>query len=92
MPAKQAYDRDPDWRKVDQIVQRASAEISNAFDKMIADLPPYAAPQMAIERLVRELTHLQSASMQQIMDDQYTREAYEASIAETPATPRRTDF
>ena len=92
MPAKQAYDRDPDWRKVDQIVQRASAEISNAFDKMIADLPPYAAPQMAIERLVRELTHLQSASMQQIMDDHYTREAYEASIAETPATPRRTDF
>ena len=92
MPAKQAYDRDPDWRKVDEIVQRASAEISNAFDKMIADLPPYAAPQMAIERLVRELTHLQSASMQQIMDDHYTREAYEASIAETPAKPRRTDF
>ena len=91
MPAKQAYDRDPDWRKVDEIVQRASAEISNAFDKMIADLPPYAAPQMAIERLVRELTHLQSASMQQIMDDHYTREAYEASIAEIPATPGRTD-
>ncbi len=92
MPAKQAYDRDPDWRKVDEIVQRASAEISNAFDKMIADLPPYAAPQMAIERLVRELTHLQSASMQQIMDDHYTREAYEASIAEIPATPGRTDL
>jgi uncharacterized membrane protein YccC len=92
MPAKQAYDRDPDWRKVDQIVQRAAAEISNAVDKMIADLPPYAAPQMAIERLVRELTHLQSATMQQIMDDHYTREAYEAAIAETPATPRRTDF
>ena len=92
MPAKQAYDRDPDWRKVDEIVQRASAEISNAFDKMIADLPPYAAPQMAIKRLVRELTHLQSATMQQIMDDHYARDAYEASIAETPATPHRTDF
>jgi hypothetical protein len=29
--------------------------------------------------------------MQQIMDDHEAREAYEASIAEIPATPGRTD-
>jgi hypothetical protein len=83
MPAKQAYDRDPDWRKVDQIVQRAAAEISMAVDKMIADLPPYAAPQMAIERLVRELVS---------MEDPYVRETYEEAVASIPATPGRTDF
>jgi hypothetical protein len=59
---------------------------------MIADLPEYAAPHMARVRLVRELTRLQPATMQQIMDDHYAREAYEASIAEIPATPGRTTF
>ena len=92
MPAKQAYDRDPDWRKVDQIVQRAAAEISNAVDKMIADLPPYAAPQMAIERLVRELVSLQVRTMQLIMEDPYVRETYEEAVASIPATPGRADF
>jgi hypothetical protein len=47
---------------------------------------------MAIERLVRELTRLRPATMQQIMDDRYAREAYEASLAEIPATSGRTDF
>jgi hypothetical protein len=42
---------------------------------------------MARVRLVRELTRLQPATMQQIIDDHYTREAYDASIAEVPATP-----
>ncbi len=56
------------------------------------DLPEYAAPHMARVRLVRELTRLQPATMQQIMDDHYTREAYEASIAEIPATPGGTDL
>ena len=71
-----------DWRKVDRTVLRTAAMISNAIDRMIADLPEYAAPHMARVRLVRELTRLQPATMQQIMDDHYTREAYEASIAE----------
>jgi hypothetical protein len=81
-----------DWRKVDRTVLRTAATISKAIDRMIADLPEYAAPDMARVRLVRELTRLQPATMQQIMDDHYSREAYEASIAEIPATPGRTDL
>ena len=81
-----------DWRKVDRTVLRTAATISNAIDRMIADLPEYAAPRMARVRLVRELTRLQPATMQQIMDDHYTREAYEASIAEIPATPGGMDL
>jgi hypothetical protein len=67
-----------DWRKVDRTVLRTVATISKAIDRMIADLPEYAAPHMARVRLVRELTRLQPTTMQQIMDDHYTREAYEA--------------
>ena len=54
-----------DWRKVDRTVLRTAATISNAIDRMIADLPEYAAPRMARVRLVRELTRLQPATMQQ---------------------------
>jgi hypothetical protein len=80
-------------RKVDRTVLRTAATtISKAIDRMIADLPEYAAPHMARVRLVRELTGLQPATMRQIMDDHYTREAYEASIAEIPAMPGSTDL
>jgi hypothetical protein len=67
-----------DWRKVERTVLRTAATISEAIDRMIADLPEYAAPHMARVRLVRELTRLQPTTMQQIMDHHYTREAYEA--------------
>jgi len=43
-------------RKVDRAVARACAAISNAIDKMVADLPDGAEPQMAIANLVGELT------------------------------------
>ena len=59
---------------------------------MVSDLPEYAAPDMATVRLVRELTGLRPTWMQQIVHDRWTRDAYEASIAEIPATPGRTDF
>jgi hypothetical protein len=91
MPAKQGDLPDLDWRKVDRAVQRAAATISKAIDRMVSDLPEYAAPDMATVRLVRELTGLRPTWMQQIMDDRWTREAYEASIAEIPARPGRTD-
>jgi hypothetical protein len=93
MPAKRtdAFP-EPDWRKVDRAVQRAAARISKAIDRMIADLPEYAAPNMARLRLVRELIRLQPGTMQQIMEDPWAREAVEACVAEIPATPGRTDF
>jgi hypothetical protein len=90
MPAKPMDE--PDWRKVDRAVQRAAAAISRAIDKMVVELPEGAAPQMAMAYLVRMLVPLQTQHMQWMMDDPYVREAYEASIAEIPATPGRTDF
>ena len=78
--------------KGSRVAVRTAATISKAFDKMVADLPMYAARDMAAVCLVRELSRLQPTWMRQIMDDHYTREAYEASIAEIPATPGRTDF
>jgi hypothetical protein len=75
-----------------RVAARTAATISKALDQMIAELPEFAAPKMATFRLVRELTRLQPTQMQQIMDDPFAREAYEASLAEVPATPGRTDF
>jgi hypothetical protein len=81
-----------DGRKVDRAVVRAGAAISKAIDKMVADLPDGAAPQMAVLRLVGELTRLRPVLMQQVMSDHQAREAYEAAVAEMPATPGRTDY
>ncbi len=53
-------------------VQRAAATISKAIDRMVSDLPEYAAPDMATVRLVRELTGLRPTWMQQIMDGRWT--------------------
>jgi hypothetical protein len=78
--------------KGSRVAARTAVTISRALDKMIADLPELAASQMATLRLVRELTRLQPTQMQRIMDDHLAREAYEASIAELPATPGRIDF
>jgi hypothetical protein len=80
-----------DGRKVDRAVQRAAGAISRAIDKMIVDLPEGAAPQMALERLVGELVLLQQWPMDLIMEDPDFREAYNAAVAELPATakPRR---
>jgi hypothetical protein len=80
-----------DGRKVDRAVARAGAAISKAIDKMVVELPEEAAPQMAILRLVGELTRRRPLFMQQVMSDHEAREAYEAAIAEMPATPGRTD-
>lgn len=81
-----------DGRKVDRAVARAGGAISKAIDNMIAELPAGAAPQMAVLRLVGELTRLRPVLMQQVIGDHEAREAYEAAIAEIPATPGRTDF
>ena len=80
-----------DGRKVDRAVARAGAAISKAIDKMVVELPEEAAPQMAILRLVGELTR-RLLFMQQVMSDHEAREAYEAAIAEMPATPGRTEI
>ena len=43
------------WGKTTTVVERTAASISKSLDKMVADLPENAAPQAAIESVVRGL-------------------------------------
>ena len=72
--------------KIDRVVKQTSDRISGAMDEMVVDLPEGAAPQMAIELVVRELAQQQTWLMGLIMEDPDIREAYAAAVAELPAT------
>jgi hypothetical protein len=77
------------WHKeIDRVVRRTASSLSRALDKMSADLPEGAAPQMAIEFLVRELVPLQPWFMHLIIEDADVREAYAETVALLPATAR----
>ena len=67
-----------------KVVEYAAATISLALDKMIADLPDTAAPQAAVELVVRELAIRRPWFMRLIMEDAEIREAYDAAVASTP--------
>jgi hypothetical protein len=56
---------------------------------MRTSLPEGAAPQMAIELVIARLANRQPWFMRLIMEDEFRREAYEASVARRPATPGR---
>jgi predicted NBD/HSP70 family sugar kinase len=73
--------------KYDGAVDRAAKEIAAAVDKMVATLPEEVAPHMAIARLVGKLAKAQTQRMQWVMEDPLVRDAYEASLAQIPATP-----
>jgi hypothetical protein len=61
-------------------------KIAAAMDRMVQDLPKGAAPQMAIELVVRELAAKQPWFMALIMEDEDIREAYAEAVALRPAT------
>ena len=67
-----------------KVIEHATATISLALDKMVADLPKTAAPQAALERVVRELAVRQPWFMRLMMEDADIREAYAAAVAEMP--------
>jgi hypothetical protein len=74
-------------RKVDRVIARTAARISAALAEMERDLPVDAAPQMALELVVRELAHRQPWFMRLIMEHADFLEAYAAATAERPARP-----
>jgi hypothetical protein len=76
---------------IDRVVERTATRISAAMDKMVADLPETAVPQMAIELVIRRLAVSQPWLMQLTMEDKDIREAYAAAVAEQPATPGSDD-
>jgi hypothetical protein len=67
-----------------KIVEHTAATISLALDKMVADLPKTAAPQAALEQVVRELAVRQPWFMRLIMEDADIREVYDDAVASTP--------
>jgi hypothetical protein len=84
------YERD--WRKANRIIDRTAAVISKAITKMIVDLPECAAPQMAVECVIRELARSAGQSeawlLQLIMEDSDIRESYYSEVAKRPATAK----
>lgn len=75
----------------ERTIKRTASQISEAVDAMLAGLPEEVAPHMAMVRLVRQLTALQPQRMRWIMEDAFVRDAFEAALAEIPATPGRRD-
>jgi hypothetical protein len=74
-------------RRVDRVIELTAARISAALVAMERDLPDDAAPQMAIELVVRRLAHLNPWFMRQIMEHADIREAYAEAVAERSANP-----
>jgi hypothetical protein len=77
---------DEKWSKqIDRVVTRTAARVSADLDRMVRDLPEGAAPQMALELMIGELTQLQPWFLDLIMEDHNLREAHAAAVARRPA-------
>ena len=71
-----------------RIVERTAAAISEALDKMVADLPEDVAPQAILELVVVELAYRQPWFLRIIMEDPDLQELYQAAVARTPQTAK----
>ena len=74
---------------IERVVEQAAKRISAALNRMVADLPPDAASQMALELVIRRLGTLQPQFMRLVMEDHDIREAYASAVAERPARPSK---
>ena len=70
-------------RIVERIVVRTATTVSAALDRMVYSLPEDAAPQMAVELVVRDLTARQPRLMRLIMENPDIRDVYDVAIATT---------
>jgi hypothetical protein len=78
---------DAEWSKqLNLVVRRTAARLSATLDQMTRDLPEDAAPQMALEQVLAELTLLQPWFLELIVEDHFFGEAYEEAVAKKPAT------
>ena len=77
---------DEKWSKqIDRVVMRTAARISADLDRMVRDLPEGAAPEMALGRMIDELTQMQPRFLELIMEDRPFSEAHEAAVSRRPA-------
>jgi hypothetical protein len=72
-------------------IEEAAATLCLAFNKFMADLPHAAAPQEALEEVVRILAIRQPWIMRLIMEDPAIREAYDAAVASSPLKVKNED-
>jgi hypothetical protein len=71
----------------DRVAARTAKRISAALNRMARDLPESVAAQAALADVIAELTRLEPWFLGLIFEDGDIREAYDAAVAERPATP-----
>ena len=71
----------------DRVAARTAKRISAALHRMALDLPESVAAQAALADVIAELTRLEPWFARLIFEDDDIREAYDAAVAERPATP-----
>ena len=73
----------------DRVAARTAKRISAALNRMARDLPESVAAQAALADVIAELTRLEPWFARLIFEDEDgdIREAYDAAVAERPATP-----
>ena len=73
----------------DRVAARTAKRISAALHRMARDLPESVAAQAALADVIAELTRLEPWFARLIFEDEDgdIREAYDAAVAERPATP-----
>jgi hypothetical protein len=69
------------YEQIDRVVTRTAARVSADLDRMVRDLLEGAAPQMALELMIGDLTELQPWFLELIMEDHNLREAHAAAVA-----------
>jgi hypothetical protein len=78
---------DRDIAAKDRVAARTAKRISAALNRMARDLPESVAAQAALADVIAELAHLEPWFLRLIFEDSDIREAYDAVVAEQPATP-----
>src|SRR5215831_5938536 len=78
---------DRDIAAKDRVAARTAKRISAALHRMARDLPESVAAQAVLADVIAELTRLEPWFLGLIFEDGDIREAYDATVAERPATP-----
>jgi len=78
---------DRDIAAKDRVAARTAKRISAALHRMARDLPESVAAQAVLADVIAELTRLEPWLLGLIFEDGDIREAYDATVAERPATP-----
>jgi hypothetical protein len=71
-----------------RVIERTARRISAELDRMVADLPEDASPQMAIGQVVSFLADMQPWFTDLVMEDPDVRETYADAVSCRTARPQ----